>query len=572
MKNDQQNDVQPSDRKPGGLLAYFRKRFFSYALLPLMMLSGMHRATADSRDKNSPATATNEQQLFESNMANDATRKKIENAGYERLKNKLSSFKVLKLFSPFGKSFDEARLSSKAQEGRRIKEYGFKKKDHAGADYTPLDKNGKLIARKDRIGMPVNALETMIVEESGKNSVLVKKGKHRRYAMTGFIRLRTVDGEREYTYRHIEPLNYVLSGDTISGGQAFAKIEKNSPFHPHVHIEVKENGRFQKDIVNNLIGDNGQIKRERIQSVEERLIGSYVSAQIRQGKTVETILEENTRNNQQAYGIDTSPEALIKFVIGEQVEGGLKYVSNDGGTKYGVTKNSYPHLNIRKLSEKKAIRLLKKDFWDVMNLDQYQENPAFQMVAFQAGMQIGTHRAMKMMEEVNGDAGKMLSSHAAKLDEWKTVGRERRIENVRAMMEKLETAEAVPLQGIYAQRAEQTQVANLLLLQEERNAFNEEYAQNKEMLKNIHPLMETGDRVLTTTGIAPKGVYTVEIAVAFKNPAPKIPPQQPPVEKSWKQRMHALYIQNTGQIVDKSSFAQGVTPQPAHTRASVLMN
>jgi lysozyme family protein len=57
-------------------------------------------------------------------------------------------------------------------------------------------------------------------------------------------------------------------------------------------------------------------------------------------------------------------DKIIPFVIAE--EGG--YVNNPkdpgGETKYGISKRSYPHLNIKDLTLPDAVAIYKKDYWE----------------------------------------------------------------------------------------------------------------------------------------------------------------------------------------------------------------
>ncbi len=62
------------------------------------------------------------------------------------------------------------------------------------------------------------------------------------------------------------------------------------------------------------------------------------------------------------------------------------YVNNPndpgGETKWGISKRSYPNLNIRDLTREQAIALYKRDFWDRINLDTMPFGVAYQLLDF----------------------------------------------------------------------------------------------------------------------------------------------------------------------------------------------
>ena len=70
----------------------------------------------------------------------------------------------------------------------------------------------------------------------------------------------------------------------------------------------------------------------------------------------------------------TNFQTAIKFVL--QWEGGYANDSVDPGgeTNYGISKRSYPDLDIKNLSIADAIEIYKRDYWDLHNLDS-EESP-----------------------------------------------------------------------------------------------------------------------------------------------------------------------------------------------------
>lgn len=87
----------------------------------------------------------------------------------------------------------------------------------------------------------------------------------------------------------------------------------------------------------------------------------------------------------------------FRFVLDH--EGG--YVNNPddpgGETMYGISKRSYPHLNIKNLSRQQACEIYRKDFWDKLQLDDLPSRVAF--VLFDTAVNCGTGRAVKLLQE-----------------------------------------------------------------------------------------------------------------------------------------------------------------------------
>lgn len=93
-------------------------------------------------------------------------------------------------------------------------------------------------------------------------------------------------------------------------------------------------------------------------------------------------------------------EAAFTILIGH--EGG--YVSNaadpGGETKYGISKRSYPQVNIANLSEDDARQIYKRDFWDKLELDNC--DPALALIAFDAACNNGVSAATKWLQAAVG--------------------------------------------------------------------------------------------------------------------------------------------------------------------------
>ncbi len=83
-------------------------------------------------------------------------------------------------------------------------------------------------------------------------------------------------------------------------------------------------------------------------------------------------------------------------------EGG--YVNNTkdpgGETKFGISKRSYPHLNIKDLTLSDAKAIYKQDFWDVLG----EAHPAIKFQAFDFAVNSGIQTAIRKLQASIGVA------------------------------------------------------------------------------------------------------------------------------------------------------------------------
>jgi len=90
-------------------------------------------------------------------------------------------------------------------------------------------------------------------------------------------------------------------------------------------------------------------------------------------------------------------EIAVEFVLNH--EG--KYVNDvddDGGeTKYGISKRSYPKLDIKNLSIQKAKEIYRKDFWEVQNYKKIK-NDDLAIKIFDLSVNVGPKRANKLIQ------------------------------------------------------------------------------------------------------------------------------------------------------------------------------
>lgn len=85
-------------------------------------------------------------------------------------------------------------------------------------------------------------------------------------------------------------------------------------------------------------------------------------------------------------------------------EGGYVNDPQDPGgeTKWGISKRSYPHLNIKTLTREQARDIYKKDFWDRLQADKFADGVAFQLFDF--AVNSGIETAVRYLQRAVGVA------------------------------------------------------------------------------------------------------------------------------------------------------------------------
>ena len=79
-------------------------------------------------------------------------------------------------------------------------------------------------------------------------------------------------------------------------------------------------------------------------------------------------------------------------------EGGYSNLVEDKGgeTNWGISKRSYPNVDIKNLTMNQAGAIYKSDFWDRLQCDSLPERVAFQL--FDAGVNSGIRQATKWLQ------------------------------------------------------------------------------------------------------------------------------------------------------------------------------
>ncbi len=85
-------------------------------------------------------------------------------------------------------------------------------------------------------------------------------------------------------------------------------------------------------------------------------------------------------------------------------EGGyVKNPADPGGeTKWGISKRSYPHLDITNLTRDKAIEIYRSDFWDKIDGDELPPGVGFQALDF--AVNSGIETALRALQRAVGVA------------------------------------------------------------------------------------------------------------------------------------------------------------------------
>lgn len=95
--------------------------------------------------------------------------------------------------------------------------------------------------------------------------------------------------------------------------------------------------------------------------------------------------------------LDQAIEVILKH------EGGYSNNPNDPGgeTKYGISKRSYPELNIRKLTRDHAKKIYKQDFWQPLKLYMI-DNANVCLEIFDFAVNAGVSGSVKMAQKLAG--------------------------------------------------------------------------------------------------------------------------------------------------------------------------
>ena len=99
----------------------------------------------------------------------------------------------------------------------------------------------------------------------------------------------------------------------------------------------------------------------------------------------------------------TQPDAFevaVELIL--KHEGGyVNHLSDPGGeTNYGISKRSYPHLDIKNLTREQAIAIYERDYWDKCQCDYLPSGLA--LMVFDMAVNAGNNRAIRILQYVLG--------------------------------------------------------------------------------------------------------------------------------------------------------------------------
>lgn len=111
-------------------------------------------------------------------------------------------------------------------------------------------------------------------------------------------------------------------------------------------------------------------------------------------------------------------------------EGGYVNHKHDPGgeTNFGISKRSYPNVNIKKLTIEQATEIYKRDFWDKLKIEELPVD--IRLIYFDCAVNQGPNRAAQLYKEAtkHGQDGaaarfaKARLNHYASLPSWKVFG------------------------------------------------------------------------------------------------------------------------------------------------------
>jgi len=94
-------------------------------------------------------------------------------------------------------------------------------------------------------------------------------------------------------------------------------------------------------------------------------------------------------------------DKAFKFIL--KWEGGYSNDKDDlgGETKYGISKRSYPNLDIKNLTIEMAKEIYKKNYWDKLGCDKLSF--PMDIIAFDTSVNMGISTANELLKNSNGD-------------------------------------------------------------------------------------------------------------------------------------------------------------------------
>jgi len=126
-----------------------------------------------------------------------------------------------------------------------------------------------------------------------------------------------------------------------------------------------------------------------------------------QEDTPEVPQSPSNRPGSPSDGEDRPAGDLTDFVINDLEGGGKRVVDSGGVTRFGISKDANPDVDVENLTEAQA-RQIYRDRYETPLALADDVDPAFRAVAFDTAVNHGVGRAKRMVAEADGDAGKLL--------------------------------------------------------------------------------------------------------------------------------------------------------------------
>ena len=104
---------------------------------------------------------------------------------------------------------------------------------------------------------------------------------------------------------------------------------------------------------------------------------------------------------------ETLPDTFLKavnFVLAKEIEGGYVNDPRDPGgeTNFGISKRSYPGVNIKELTRDEAVAIYHRDYWQPVKADSMP--PLIAICAFDAAVNQGVRAATTLLQKAAGVA------------------------------------------------------------------------------------------------------------------------------------------------------------------------
>jgi lysozyme family protein len=94
--------------------------------------------------------------------------------------------------------------------------------------------------------------------------------------------------------------------------------------------------------------------------------------------------------------------ASVNFVLAKEIEGGYVNDPRDPGgeTNFGISKRSYPRVNIKELTREEAVAIYHRDYWQAVKAQSMP--PMIAVAAFDAAVNQGVSAAARLLQKAAG--------------------------------------------------------------------------------------------------------------------------------------------------------------------------